>query len=257
MLNDVGTINLIMEAYMYSYKNEPAIQDADSVFNDTFTGVMRHVYLWMCLGLFITGFVAISMVITPLAYVLMYILQNPILFFGLFIAEIGLVWWLSARIGKLSIGVSRFMFIVYAILNGVTLSVIFLAYTGSSIALTFITTASLFGAMAIIGYTTQMDLSKWGSFLLMALLGFIIGSVVNMFLASSGLEWFLTYAGILLFIGLTVYDSQKIKRMVAYAMQAPDGTLVRQVGLLGALNLYLDFVNLFLLLLRVMGGRRR
>jgi hypothetical protein len=110
--------------------------------------------------------------------------------------------------------------------------------------------------MAIIGYTTRMDLSKWGSFLLMALIGFIIGSVVNMFLASSALEWILTYAGILLFIGLTVYDSQKIKIMVASAMQSTDPSLVKRVGLMGALNLYLDFINLFLLLLRVMGGRR-
>jgi hypothetical protein len=183
-------------------------------------------------------------------------LQVPFLFIGLMIGEVALVWWLSARIGTLSVGASRAMFIFYAILNGVTMSIIFLVYTESSIALTFITTASLFGAMAIIGYTTRMDLSKWGSFLLMALLGFIIGSVVNMFLASSTLEWILTYAGILLFIGLTVYDSQKIKIMVASAMQSPDQTLVRRVGLLGALNLYLDFINLFLLLLRVMGGRR-
>jgi len=241
----------------YSYNNEPAIQDADSVFNDTFTGVMRHVYVWMCLGLFVTAFVSLALIYTPLSFLLVLLLQNPILFFGLFIAEIGLVWWLSARIGKLSVGASRAMFIFYAILNGITMSMIFLAYTGSSIALTFVTTASLFGAMAIIGYTTKMDLSKWGSFLLMALVGFIIGSVVNMFLASSALEWILTYAGILIFIGLTVYDSQKIKIMVARAMQSPDTSLVRRVGLLGALNLYLDFVNLFLLLLRVMGGRRR
>jgi len=240
----------------YSYNNEPAIQDVDSVFNDTFTGVMRHVYLWMCLGLFITAFVSMALIYTPLNALLVLLYQTPILFFGLFIAEIGLVWWLSARIGKLSVGASRAMFILYAILNGITISFIFLVYTKSSIALTFITTASLFGAMAIIGYTTRMDLSKWRSFLLMALLGFIIGSVVNLFLASSTLEWILTYAGILLFIGLTVYDSQKIKIMVANAMQSPDTSLVKRVGLLGALNLYLDFINLFLLLLRVMGGRR-
>jgi hypothetical protein len=240
----------------YSYKDEPAIQELESVFNDTFMGVMRHVYLWMCLGLFITAFVSMALVYTPLFYVLVQLLDIPFMFIGLMIAEIGLVWWLSARIGKLSVGVSRAMFIVYAILNGITMSVIFLVYTGSSIALTFITASSIFGAMAIIGYTTRMDLSKWGSFLLMALLGFIIGSVVNMFLASSTLEWILTYVGILLFIGLTVYDSQKIKLMVAHAMQSPDQSLVKRVGLLGALNLYLDFINLFLLLLRVMGGRR-
>jgi len=240
----------------YSYNNEPAIQELESAFNETFMGVMRHVYLWMCLGLFVTGFVSVALVYTPLFYVLVAMLQVPFLFLGLMIGEVALVWWLAARIGKLSVGASRAMFIFYALLNGITMSIIFLVYTESSIALTFITTSSLFGAMAIIGYTTRMDLSKWGSFLLMALLGFIIGSVVNLFLASSTFEWILTYAGILIFIGLTVYDSQKIKIMVAHAMQSPDQTLVRRVGLLGALNLYLDFINLFLLLLRVMGGRR-
>ena len=240
----------------YSYNNEPAIQELDSMFSETFMGVMRHVYLWMCLGLFVTGFVSIALVYTPLFFLLVQILQVPLLFIGLLIGEVALVWWLSARIGTLSVGASRTAFIFYALLNGITMSVIFLAYTGSSIALTFITTASIFGAMAIIGYTTKMDLSKWGSYLLMALLGFLIGSVVNLFLASSALEWILTYAGILLFLGLTVYDSQKIKRMVAGAMRSGDETAVRKVGLMGALNLYLDFINLFLLLLRLMGGRR-
>ena len=241
----------------FSYNNnEPAIQELESIFNETFMGVMRHVYLWMCLGLFITGAVSIALVYTPLFFLLAQMLQVPFLFMGLLIGEVALVWWLAARIGTLSVGASRAAFIFYAILNGVTMSVIFLVYTESSIALTFITTSSLFGAMAIIGYTTKMDLSKWGSYLLMALLGFIIGSVVNLFLASSTLEWILTYAGILLFLGLTVYDSQKIKVMVAGAMRSGDETAVRKVGLLGALNLYLDFINLFLLLLRLMGGRR-
>jgi len=134
--------------------------------------------------------------------------------------------------------------------------VIFLAYTGSSIALTFIAAARLFGAMGIIGYTTRMDLSKWGSYLLMGLVGFIIASVANLFFASSGLEWILSYVGIALFIGLTVYDSQRIKIMVSSAMQSSDETAVQRVGLLGALSLYLDFINLFLLLLRLMGKRR-
>lgn len=241
----------------FSYNNnEPAIQELESIFNETFMGVMRHVYLWMCLGLFITGAVSMALVYTPLINLLAQMLQVPFLFMGLLIGEIALVWWLAARIGTLSVGASRAAFIFYALLNGVTMSVIFLVYTESSIALTFITTSSLFGAMAIIGYTTKMDLSKWGSYLLMALLGFIIGSVVNLFLASSTLEWILTYAGILLFLGLTVYDSQKIKVMVASAMRSGDEKAVRKVGLLGALNLYLDFINLFLLLLRLMGGRR-
>ena len=193
----------------YPYQTESAVPDVDSVFSNTFMSVLRHVYLWMCLGLFVTGFVSMALVYTPLFYVLAWLLQIPFMFFGLLIAEVALVWWISARIGKLSVGASRAAFIVYAILNGITMSVIFLVYAGSSIALTFIATASLFGAMGIIGYTTKMDLSKWGSYLLMGLVGFLIASVANLFFASSGLEWILTYVGIALFIGLTVYVSKQ------------------------------------------------
>jgi uncharacterized protein len=241
----------------YSYQNEPAIQELGTGFSETFMSVMRHIYLWMCLGLFVTALVSISLVYTPLSFLLVQILQVPFLFMGLLIAEIAVVWWLSARIGTLSIGASRIGFLLYAILNGVTMSVIFLAYTASSIALTFVTTACVFGAMGIIGYTTKIDLSKWGSYLMMGLIGFLIGSVVNLFLASSTLEWILTYAGIVIFIGLTVYDTQRIKTMVAAAMRSSDQTAVQRIGLMGALRLYLDFINLFLLLLRLMGGRRR
>jgi FtsH-binding integral membrane protein len=240
----------------YPYQTESAVPDVDALFSNTFMSVLRHVYLWMCLGLFVTGFVSMALVYTPLFYVLAWLLQIPFMFFGLLIAEVALVWWISARIGKLSVGASRAAFIVYAILNGVTMSVIFLVYAGSSIALTFIATASLFGAMGIIGYTTKMDLSKWGSYLLMGLVGFLIASVANLFFASSGLEWILTYVGIALFIGLTVYDTQRIRVMVMGAMQSGDETAAQRVGLLGALNLYLDFVNLFLLLLRLMGRRK-
>jgi len=240
----------------YPYQDKSAIQEVDALFSDTFMSVMRHVYLWMCLGLFITGFVSFAFIYTPLFYVLVGILQVPFLFLGLLIGEVALVWWLSARIGRLSIGASRLGFLVYAILNGITMSVIFLAYTGSSIALTFIAAASLFGAMGIIGYTTRVDLSKWGSYLLMGLIGFLIASVANLFFASSGLEWILSYVGIALFIGLTVYDTQRIKVMVLGALQSDDETTAQRVGLLGALNLYLDFINLFLLLLRIMGRRK-
>jgi len=241
----------------YSYQNEPAIQELGTGFSETFMSVMRHVYLWMCLGLFVTAFVSMALVYTPLYFLLVQILQVPFLFIGLLIGEVALVWWLSARIGTLSVGASRIGFLFYAMLNGITMSVIFLAYTQSSITLTFITTACLFGAMGIIGYTTKLDLSKWGSYLLMGLVGLIIGSVVNLFLANSALEWILTYAGIVIFIGLTVYDTQRIKIMVVAATRSGNQTEVQRVGLLGALRLYLDFINLFLLLLRLMGGRRR
>ena len=240
-----------------SYQNEPTFQEVGSMFSETFMSVMRHVYLWMCVGLFVTAFVSLALVYTPLFFLLVQMLQVPFLFFGLLIGEVALVWWLSARIGTMSVAASRIGFLFYAILNGITMSVIFLAYTQSSIALTFITTACVFGAMGIIGYTTRLDLSKWGSYLLMGLIGLIVGSIVNMFLASSALEWILTYAGIVLFIGLTVYDTQRIKGMVVAAMRSGDQTAAQRVGLLGALRLYLDFINLFLLLLRLMGGRRR
>jgi len=239
-----------------SYQNDSAIQEWDTVFNETFLGVIRHVYLWMCAGLFVTAFVSIALIYTPLFLILIQILQVPFLFFGLLIGEIALVWWLSARIEKISVMASRVGFLVYAILNGITMSVIFLGYTQSSIALTFVTTAGLFGIMGVIGYTTKLDLSKWGSYLLMGLIGFLIGSVVNLFFAYSALEWVLTYIGILLFIGLTVYDTQKTKQMVSAALQANDEHLVKRVGLLGALSLYLDFINLFLLLLRLFGKGR-
>jgi len=241
----------------YSYKNEPAIQEMDSLFSETFRSVMRHVYLWMCLGLFVTAFVSMLLIYTPLFFLLVQILQARFLFMGLLIGEVALVWWLSSKMRTLSVGASRAGFIFYAFLNGITMSVIFLAYTQSSIALTFITTASLFGAMSIIGYTTRIDLNKWGSYLLMGLVGFLIGSVINLFFANSTVEWLLTYAGIILFIGLTVYDTQRIKTMVSGAMQSGDETAVKRIGLMGALNLYLDFINLFLLLLRLVGGRKK
>ena len=240
----------------YPYQNEPAIQEVDALFSSTFMSVMRHVYLWMCLGLFVTGFVSFALVYTPLFYLLAAMLQIPFLFIGLLIGEVALVWWLSAKIGTLSMGVARLGFLFYAVLNGVTMSVIFLVYTGSSIAMTFVSAASLFGAMGIIGYTTKVDLSKWGSYLLMGLIGFLIASVANMFFASSGLEWILAYVGIALFIGLTVYDTQRIKVMVTGALQSGNETAAQRFGMLGALNLYLDFINLFLLLLRLMGKRR-
>ena len=239
-----------------TFQNESVIQDWESVFSETFLSVIKHVYLWMCAGLFLTASVSIALVYTPLFFILVQILEAPYLLFGLLIAEVGLVWWLSARIDKISVTASRVGFLVYAILNGLTMSVIFLGFTQSSIALTFVTTAGLFGIMGIIGYTTKRDLSKWGSYLLMCLIGFLIGSVANLFFASSPLEWMLTYIGILLFIVLTVYDTQKVKQMVRTALQANDENLVKRVGLLGALSLYLDFINLFLLLLRILGRSR-
>jgi hypothetical protein len=176
-----------------------------------------------------------------------------LLFFGLIIVEVILVMFLSARIAKMSPALATTMFLGYSALNGVTLSVIFLIYTQESIATTFIVTAGTFGLMSLYGYTTKRDLTTIGNLLIMGLVGFLIGTVVNLFWANSTLYWILTYGGIIVFIGLTAWDTQKIKRWLA---EATDETSIRRISILGALMLYLDFINLFLLLLRIFGQRR-
>lgn len=213
---------------------------------------MRRVFLWMTVGLLLTAGVAFVVVNTPIRL----LVANPIVFIGAVIAEFGLVIFLSARITRMAPATAVGLFFIYAALNGLTLSLIFALYTASSIVMTFVATASLFGAMTIVGYTTQRDLTKLGGFLLMALIGLIIGSVINMFFASSALYWILTYAGIAIFIGLTAYNTQRVKTMTLAALQQGDTQLEQRVGIVGALSLYLDFVNLFLLLLRLAGRRR-
>jgi len=241
----------------YTYQNNTTFSNAKLTIDETFASVMRHVYLWMCLGLFVTAAMSALMVYSPLILVLMLLAEFPILFYALLIGELALVWGLGARINRLSINAARVWFIIYAIVNGITLSFIFLAYTMGSIAFTFVATASLFGIMGVIGYTTKMDLSKWGSYLLMGLIGLLVASIINIFFASSQVEWLLTYFGILLFLGLTIYDTQRIKKRVVVALAAGDSQVVQRVGLLGALSLYLNFINLFLRLLRLFGRRRK
>ena len=169
----------------------------------------------------------------------------------LFALEIGMVIYLSARIDKLSTGAAAALFYVYSILNGVMLTPIFLVYTGVSIATTFAITAGTFGAMTLFGYVTRQDLSKVGSFLFMALLGLIVCIVVNMFMHSSTMDLLISGAGVLIFVGLTAWDTQAIKRSCAEA----DPTMVGKLATMGALSLYLDFINLFLYLLRFFGSR--
>ncbi len=183
---------------------------------------------------------------------LAFMLQNSWAYWGLLIAEIVLVFSVSGAINKLSATTANLLFFLYAIINGVVLSTIFLVYTSSSIAQTFLITAGVFGAMAIYGYTTKSDLSKFGSILMMALIGLLVCIVVNIFLASSRLDWIISIVGVGIFIGLTAWDTQKIKHMVAYA-DTPEA--LSKVSTLGALSLYLDFINLFLYLLRFFGGR--
>ena len=216
-----------------------------------FPVLMRKVYVWMTLALVITGFTAYGVATSP--GILQAIYTNQILFWGLIIAEFALVFGVTAAINKLSLTTATLMFILYSVINGALLSYIFLAYTASSIATVFFITAGTFGVMALIGYTTKTDLSSMGKILFMALIGMIIATVVNLFVKSNGLTTILSYVGVLIFVGLTAYDTQKIKNMLLEAPDAGEGA--QKVALLGALSLYLDFVNLFIYLLRIFGRR--
>ena len=216
-----------------------------------FPALMRKVYVWMSLALVLTGVTAYGVATSP--GVLNAIFNNQILFWGLVIAEFALVIGISAAIHKLSLTTATLMFVLYSVINGAVLSSIFLIYTMSSIASVFFITAGTFAVMAFIGYTTKTDLSSMGKILIMALVGIIIATIVNIFLKSSGLEMIVSYLGVLIFVGLTAYDSQKIKNMLLMAPDAGEGA--QKLALLGALTLYLDFINLFIYLLRIFGRR--
>ncbi len=212
-------------------------------------GVMRKVYGKMSLGLLATALTSFLMLSSPALMSMLFSTTATI--WILFAVELGLVIYLSARIDKLSTGTATALFYAYSILNGVTLTPIFLAYTGVSIATTFAITAGTFGAMTIFGYVTRQDLSKIGSFLFMALLGLIVCAIVNMFLHNTMMELLISCGGVLIFVGLTAWDTQAIKRMCAEA----DPSMVGKISTMGALTLYLDFINLFLYLLRFFGSR--
>lgn len=215
--------------------------------------LFRNVYIWMSLALLLTGITSILVASSPGLLSLIY--SGKYTFYGLLLAELALVWYLSARISKLSFATATICFVVYSVLNGLTLSFIFLIYTSSSIASTFFITAGTFGAMALFGTVTKKDLSSWGNILLMALVGIIIASVVNMFLGNETLYWIITYIGVLVFVGLTAYDAQKIKRLIQTHGNEINET-TQKIALMGALSLYLDFINLFLYLLRILGSKR-
>ena len=217
-----------------------------------FPVLMRKVYLWMTMALVITGFTAYYVATSETLLTLL--LTNQIVFWVLVIGELGLVIGLSAAINRLLLTTATLMFVLYSVVNGATMSFIFLMYTASSITNVFFITAGTFAAMALYGYFTKSDLSSWGKYLLMALIGIIIATVVNIFTKSQGLAVIINYLGVLVFVGLTAYDSQKIKMML---LQMPDaGEAAQKVALLGALSLYLDFINLFLYLLRLFGSKR-
>lgn len=220
--------------------------------NAVFAKLMRSVYLWMVFALVITGLTAAYVANSP-AYISA-LVNNPMLFYGVIIAELAVVFILSGRIHKMSFLTASLMFIFYSLLTGVSLSTIFLAYTESSIATTFLITAGTFGTMSLVGFVTKKDLSKLGGILFMALIGLIIATLVNIFLVSDTLGWIINYVGVLIFVGLTAYDTQKIKQMMReYGTDINEQT--QKMALMGSLSLYLDFINMFLYLLRIFGNR--
>lgn len=214
---------------------------------------MRGVYGWMTLGLGVTALCAWATVSTP--EVMQLIFGNALVLIGLILAQFALVMALGSAMHRFSAGTATFMFMLYSVLNGLTLSSIFVVYSQASIVQAFVTASGMFGAMSIYGATTKKDLTSWGSFLMMGVFGLIIASLVNIFLKSSAMEFVISGVGVLLFTGLTAYDTQKLR---AFGAGTPmdDPAAVRRGTLLGALTLYLDFINLFLMLLRLFGGRR-
>ena len=214
------------------------------------TAFLRAVYGWMFVGLAITAFVAYTIAASPA--LIGALVSNHILFLGLFLAQLGVVFFLSARVDKLAPGTATGLFILYSGLTGVTLSVILLAYTGASIATTFVVTAGMFGALALYGTTTSRSLAGMGQFVFMGLIGLVLASVVGMFWKNAALEFLISVVGVIVFTGLTAWDAQRLRQM---ATSIPADKL-GSYAVLGALSHYLNFINLFLFLLRFMGGRR-
>lgn len=217
-----------------------------------FPALMRKVYLWMTLALAITG--VTSMVVLSNERFIFTILENQVLFWGLIIGELVLVFVISGMINKMSITTATLLFVLYSVINGLTLSPLLYAFTETSIAKVFFITAGTFGVMSLIGYTTKTDLSSIGKILFMALIGLIIATVVNLFMHSSTLDLIISYAGVVIFVGLTAWDTQKIKNMLATCEEPNEQA--HKIALLGSLTLYLDFINLFIYLLRILGDRK-
>ena len=214
---------------------------------------IRSVYNWMAIGLGLTGLVAFY--VSNNETLLKVIFGNQLIFFGLIIVELVLVFTISARVHKMQPTTATSLFVLYAALNGVTISAIFLIYTKSSITSTFFICAATFVASSIYGMVTKRDLTSMGQFMFMGLIGIIIASVVNLFVRSSGMSLIVSYIGVIVFVGLTAYDTQKLKTMALSQPEGLDGGTVRKGAILGALALYLDFINLFLMLLRILGNR--
>jgi FtsH-binding integral membrane protein len=214
------------------------------------TAFLRAVYGWMCVGLSVTTLTAFATASSE--SVVVAIASNRALTWGLLLAQLGLVFFLSARVHKLSPSVATALFLVYSALTGVTLSFVLLAYTATSVATTFMVAAGMFGALALYGTFTSRSLQGVGQFMFMGLIGMVLASVVGMFWRSEGLQFVISFIGVIVFTGLTAYDAQRLKAM---ALSMPSGHTT-SYAIVGALALYLDFINLFLSLLRFLGDRR-
>ncbi|WP_260282390.1 Bax inhibitor-1/YccA family protein [Proteus terrae] len=228
----------------------------DSIVQRTGSGLqtfMAQVYGWMTVGLLLTAFVALY--VASSEALLSMIFSSKVVFFGLIIAQLGLVFVLSGMVHKMSGAVATSLFMLYSALTGVTISSVLIIYTASSVASTFFICAAIFGALSVYGYTTKRSLTGMGSFLFMGLIGIIIASIVNIFMQSSMMSMVISYAGVLIFAGLTAYDTQKLKDM-GNEINQEDKENMRRYSIMGALTLYLDFINLFLMLLRILGDRR-
>ena len=216
---------------------------------------VRSVYNWMGIGLALTGIVAFY--VSHSAAMLRLVFGNPFIFFLLIIGELALVFSISGMMNRMSASTATFLFVIYSVLNGITLSFIFLAYTRTSVYNTFFVCAATFIACSIYGWSTKRDLTSLGSFFFMGLIGIIIASLVNMFVRSSGLSLMISYIGVFVFIGLTAYDTQRIKNLALTCPVDASASVIRKAAIIGALTLYLDFINLFLMLLRILGQQER
>jgi hypothetical protein len=222
--------------------------DADAAEQRRF---MVRVYNWMTAGLATTAVIAGAVAADKAMFQLIF--GNPIIVIALVIAQLGLVFWLAARVHEMSAKTATMVFLGYSALTGLTLSSIFVVYPIATVGSAFMVTAGTFAAMSVYGYTTKSDLTSWGGFLFMGLIGIVLASLVNIWLASPAVQWIVTYVGVLIFVGLTAYDTQKIKAMNILGNEGTDEDT--KEAIIGALTLYLDFINLFLMILRIMGDR--
>ncbi len=243
-----------MNNYTNSYPSRAANVEVVNAF-------MRGIYAWMGAGLALTAVLAWWVTRTPAALGLLLNVDfaagtqgTPFVLYGLILAELGVVFYLSARVARMNPGTATGLFLLYSGMNGLTIAPILLMYTAQSVATTFFVTAGMFGAMSLYGLMTKKDLTSWGSLLFMGLIGMVIAMVVNIFLQSSMMSFVISGVGVVLFTGLTAYDTQKFKTMGE--VMPNDAAAIRRGSILGALTLYLDFINLFLMLLRLLGDRR-